>query len=137
MKLNLKNPKYEWTVVQKTDFVIQVKAWKYGEMYDEWIWNIYVLIFDTHPLFKEENREAAKHSIPFHGGCTYDSFNTTGPLLGIEYDWQKEASYIKVGNDYNHYGDSFFTSCDPKDGIPWSIEKDISEIYEVLEGWPK
>lgn len=132
MNFNFNKPAYEWNVISENNFLIQLRAWRSS---DEWIWNVYAYIYEGHPLFAEEHREFVKYGLPFHGGCTFDLIGTTQPLMGIKYTWQRESKYIKVGCDYNHYEDERFNSSDPREGVPWRIQEDVKELYEVLKQW--
>ncbi len=128
-QMNFTNPAYEWTTRGK-DFNIQIRAWKTSDTeFGVWVWNVYALISEKHPLFKTP---AATKSLHFHGGCTFDQVVTALPVEGIEYDWQKEYSYIKVGSDYAHYMDNYEQE-DPKNGIPWAVQRDAEELFKELE----
>lgn len=128
-ELNFNHLAYEWTPVKNKDFTIQVRGWKFGESErDTWKWNVYAFIFDTHPMFgKFEWAEC----LPMHGGVTYDKVITTEPAVK-KYDHQATHKVMKYGCDYQHYGDEYFESCDPKDGIPCDIRRDVRELYEHL-----
>lgn len=116
----------EWLL--KTDtFGIMIRAWKLS---DDWVWNMYVLIYDNHPLFSDAE---AVCDLDFHGGCTFEEKITHAPARGIRYDWQKERSYLKVGCDYHHYWDDHFMRCDPADGIPGTIQADAQRLFEELK----
>ena len=119
-------PSYEWTIAQNKTFSVTVYAWHRG---DDFGWNVYAHIFESHPLFNDV--EAAK-ALPFHGGCTYDHLLTDEPAGGIQYDWQKVDKTLKVGSDYQHYTDDCFMTCDPADGIPHSIEVDAVKLVITL-----
>lgn len=116
----------EWIVKAKT-FGIQVRCWNLS---GDWVWNMYALIYDNHPLFEDPERA---YNLGFHGGCTYDEKISSEPARGIRYDWQKLRSMLKVGCDYNHYGDEYFNQCSPEDGIPLGILLDAEALYKQLE----
>ena len=128
-KFNFDKPAYEWRVFGNNDFSVLVRAW--GRTDGTWTWNIYANLFDSHPLHGEPAR--AKE-LPFHWGCTYDSYITTEPSEGIKYDFQKVGKVLKVGNDYAHYQDDWAMCSDPQDGIPYRIQSDVRIlIAELLE----
>lgn len=134
-ELNFDKLAYEWTPAQEKTFTITVRCWETGGVpgviESKFIWNVYAHIFDTHPLFLEVER--AK-DLPFHGGCTYDKFITTEPTTPVDQraSYEKTSRCIKVGSDYAHHMDDEFESANPKDGIPWSIRRDIEELFTML-----
>lgn len=117
---------HEWTFKTST-FGIQIRCW---DLSGSWVWNMYALIYDNHPLFLEPERAT---DLDFHGGCTYDEKFTQEPARGIKYEWQKARSMLKIGCDYNHYCDTYFNQCGPEDGIPSSIQEDAQRLYRQLE----
>jgi len=116
----------EWTLKTNT-FGIQIRCW---DLSGRWVWNMYALIYDNHPLFKDPERA---YNLDFHGGCTYDEKISSEPARGIKYDWQKLRSMLKIGCDYNHYRDDYFNECRPEDGIPLEIQQDAESLYRQLE----
>ncbi|MNV72763.1 hypothetical protein D3C71_1658750 [compost metagenome] len=96
---------------------------------DDWVWTMYALVYDNHPLF---NTPQSVCDLEFHGGCTYDEKFTVEPARGVRYDWQKASTYLKIGCDYNHAWDEFYTRCDPADGIPAAIQRDAQRLYDDL-----
>lgn len=119
--------KNEWFVQKKT-FTIQINAWEISP--DNWVWNVYANIFESHPLFSKVEEAI---DLPFHGGCTLDELHTTEPASGIIFDWQKVRKTLKVGCDYNHYCDEYFNHYNPDDGIPIQIKKDVELLIAELE----
>ncbi len=124
--MNFGTPAYEW-IIRGKDFAVQIRAWNKNS--EEWAWNIYALIFEAHPLFQKPEQTKQLH---FHGGCTYDALFSSKPLEGIQYDWQREIQYIKVGSDYQHYMDHYENE-DPKQGIPFSLQRDAEILFKELE----
>ncbi len=119
-------PLHNWWYRQDS-YLIEVQCTK---RLGEYIWTIYAYIYDKHPLFHEP--DLAKN-LPFHGGCTFDVKVIYTPLKGVQYDWQKTSETVKVGADYNHDGDYYFTTCNPVDGIPYRIINDINDLSQALE----
>tara|TARA_R110000822_G_scaffold62759_2_gene154515 strand:+ start:828 stop:1208 length:381 start_codon:yes stop_codon:yes gene_type:complete len=104
------------------NFNVVIKAWRPTE--SRWAWNIYVNLFERHPLF--ESNEAILN-LPFHGGVTYDKSSRdeylNGDLRGL----------VKiVGCDYMHLYDDF-ENCSPLDGIPYSIKMDAEGLFRKLK----
>jgi len=128
--MNFENVKYEWNVVSTDSFSITIVAWHLKE--HEWKWNAYVYLSENHELFAEP--QTAIDNIPFHGGCSYDQYITMIPSLGIRYSWQKSHTVLKLGCDYNHYGDEYYSGCAPEYGVPFTIQDDVKRIYEYLKG---
>lgn len=120
-------PSYEWTIHQSKTFSVTVRSW---HRHDGFGWNVYANIYDTHPMFG--NVEWAMN-LPLHGGCTLDQLITIAPSQGIKYDWQREQKTLKVGSDYQHYGDEYFMHFDPLQGIPSSILRDANELVQCLQ----
>ncbi len=124
---NFKKTK-QW-IAPGNGFSVEVQAWI---SIDGYIWNLYAHIFETHPIF-EDNQ--AINNLPVHGGVSYDSESVNQPLGGVRYDWQKVSKVKKVGCDYNHLGDDYFTLCDGSEGMPTEIERDAKELFEFLENY--
>ena len=86
---------------------------------DDWMgpfrWCLYAHIFSSHPLYAELEVEASAgdgavplwstvcQSLPFHKGCTYTA------LLQ-----EASTTYWKLGSDYNHLHDDYFTKLSPE-----------------------
>lgn len=98
----------------------------------DFTWCVYALVYENHPEFS--NPEKLIESLPFHRGCTYDEKYSTAPARGIRYDWQKEHSWLKIGCDYHHYGDDYYQSLNPEDGLPQCIINDAQKIFNSLNG---
>jgi len=132
--MNFDELAYEWTPVQAKNYTITIRAWftkgLQGITQDEWHWNVYAHIFESHPLFQDVNK--AIQCLPFHGGVTYDQKITSEPAQGTRWDWQKVHTSLKIGCDYSHYGDEYFADCDPKEGVPLDIQDDVKALNEVL-----
>ena len=130
IQLTINEPAREWTVfTDRKNFSVQLRAW-YN--HDHWGWNLYALIFDTHPL--HQNVEAAL-DLPFHYGATYNKRIVTSPAQGIRYNFDRVSDVLKVGNDYAHYQDDWAMTSDPKDGIPGRIQEDAIMLAETLSAF--
>jgi hypothetical protein len=111
-------------------FSVEVYSWKDG---DEFRWNVYAYLFDTHPMFN--NVKWAK-MLPFQRGCNYSKYITYEPATKREEQWEQTAKLQKLGCDYNHYGD-YFECDDPKDGISSTVLRDanllVKELQEIFD----
>lgn len=115
----------EWVIYRDRNFSVLVRGWKSG---DEFKWNVYANIFDTHPMFG--NVDAMK-CLPLHGGPTYDRVITMEPAGGIMYEWQKQEKSYKIGSDYSHAWDNYENDS-YEDGIPPMIRHDAEELAQHL-----
>ena len=92
-------------------------------------WCVYIYIFPDHPKFKEfvddSMYSSATDNIPFHGGCTFNR-----PV----FDADGVKQYIKVGCDYNHYGDVLYTYMDTKEAA-YSVFADAEQLYNYMIGY--
>lgn len=133
-------PTTAWRVYSEKTFGVEVVAWSTivdvnfltGKPTYGWNWNVYAHIFEEHPIYDDVE---AILSLPFHGGFSYDEKFTRTPLRGIQYDFQQEINYIKVGSDYAHYGDEHFRECLPSDGVPLSIQYDVHALVAALQNY--
>lgn len=127
--LNLKQ-RFEW-VFKGKDFGIIVSCHGLDrDAHDNWAWCLYALIYDSHPLFNDA--ESAIENLPWHGDCTYEERFFQEPARGIRYQWQRKGEWLKIGCDYSHYGDEFYRSESPEDGIPASIQRDAQALFDAL-----
>lgn len=126
IELKTDSPSYEWMVYKCKHFGVQVRAWPKSDGFG---WNVYALIYDSHPLFNDVERAM---NLPFHNGATLDDRITQSPARGIRYDWQKTYQWLKVGSDYQHYQDEHFCEYDPAKGIPWEIKCDVMSLVGAL-----
>ena len=116
-------------------FSVEIKAWnsKYTG-YNNFMWNIYVHIYERNPLFTMVDTVM---NLSFHGGVSFDEITTTSPAKWIIHEWQKERRTLTVGCDYNHFRDDYFNNCDPEDGIPDRVllgaKNLINEVLGLLE----
>lgn len=115
----------EWVIYKDRNFSVYVRGWKSGE---EFKWNVYGCIFDTHPLF---GKVEAMKSMPLHGGPTYDRLIVAEPAEGIKYEWQRVEKSYKIGSDYSHAFDNYEESS-YEDGIPPMIRHDAEELAKYL-----
>lgn len=120
---------YGWYIAKEKTFTVEVKAWDkgYGDK-KNWGWNVYAYVYDTHPLFS--NNDALKN-LPLHCGCTFDQLSITQPLE-LEYDFQKVNHCKKVGSDYMHLYDEDMERSNPEYGIPYNVLGDAKELVEAL-----
>jgi hypothetical protein len=117
------------------DFLIEVVRWEsmteetYNRIKNEigldngrYVWNIYCYIYPKHRLFEGISGEGDCPVNVFHGGCTFEKWNTK--LNG-------EVTSKQYGCDYNHYGDDGYTWMEtPMQAI--TIFNDAQEIFEEL-----
>lgn len=129
IKLVFDKPAHEWSVYQCKDFGVTVRAWPRSN--NSWTWNVYAMIYDTHPLHQNVGGALA---LPFHGGPTLDNRIVTSPAQGIRYDWQRVHDVLKVGSDYAHAYDEWAEESNPADGIPFRIQCDVRELIAELSG---
>lgn len=125
--IEFKTPKkaVEWSIYQDRNFSVVIRGWKSAE---EFKWNVYAYIFDTHPLF---GKVEAMMSLPFHGGPTFDRVIRQEPAGGIKYDFQKVENFYKIGSDYSHAYDNYENDS-YDDGIPAMIHHDAEELAQYL-----
>lgn len=87
---------------------VEVKAW-----FDKkWQWNIYAHIFPGHELYSDDQSIL---ELPMPGGVTFDKEDTSKPLGGIKFDWQRESHSKVVGCDYGHIWDDYDNHPSPFD----------------------
>ena len=114
-----------WFLRGKT-FSVEVKLHSEKSVFDdgtegEFRWCVYAYVFKTHALFStfESDRiyQAATENIPLHGGCSYLT---------------RSPDVVKVGCDYNHLHDSFYTYlAGSEDSI--SVFQDANNLFDWLE----
>lgn len=121
------NPSVEWKLKQHKTFSVTANAWMSG---DKWNWNVYALIYESHPLFNEPGY--AIQNLPFHGGCTFDKVITFAQSGGNEYDKRDPVKTLKLGSDYAHLNDDYDNHPSGFDGIPYNIERDAQELFDTL-----
>lgn len=97
---------------------------------------LYCLIFDNHPLFtkltslKPYDYSHASNilNFPFHGGVTYAL-----PILSHDLKGELKLGSIRIGCDYNHYGDEYYNE---DRNFPYALRSvcnDAQQLYEYLE----
>jgi len=120
--------KVEFKIKSTKDFSVVAIGWKSR---DQWNWNVYANIFESHPLFNDA--EKAKN-LPFNCGCTFDKLITESPTKDKSewYDFDREYKTLKVGSDYNHIHDDYDNHPSPFDGLPGFIERDALELVKSL-----
>jgi len=118
-------------IAREKTHTVEVVAWscKGINSEDVWHWNVYAYVYNTHPLFSQP--EFLQSNLPLHYGPTLEERHVITPVLGIKYDWQKEARTLKFGSDYSHYTDPE-DHPSPIHGIPNNIEQDALELAEWL-----
>jgi len=134
VELNIKPPATEWTVYRDKTFTVTVRCWnrEMPEGWDEkWNWNVYANIFEEHPCFGEVERLV--ETLHMHGGCTYEKLHTIDEARGNRYEWQRSSKMLKIGSDYVHYGDDYFESSRPSDGIPYDVQEDCKILVAQLK----
>jgi len=89
----------------------------------EYCYCLYVIIGKNHRLYekaskgKEDDYEYGDEIYPnWHKGCTFYHVNN---------------KYIKIGCDYQHYGDEPFLY-DDSDEVPEKIKQDIIDLYQYF-----
>ncbi len=87
-------------------------------------WCLYVVIGNTHPLFKEacdngEDQYGYDHGDKiypnWHGGCTF---------------YDKQETYVKIGCDYQHVWDEQYWNCTE---MPGDVEDDARDLFKFFE----
>lgn len=102
----------------------------------DWRWCAYLTITENHPLFDKDVDFWHDYC---HCGCTFfettekGSFNTWGSSFE-DRDFDTFTKYRVIGMDFSHYRDNF--DVDPKDGIPWYIEKCAMELFNATNPNP-
>lgn len=89
-------------------------------------WFIYVYLYPKHPLFEGNSRSdeySSETGINFHCGCTYKDriFENNGNI-----------KCVKLGCDYVHYGDDFYSEIDVTDTHNF-VKSDAEEIFKTLK----
>ena len=90
--------------------------------FGEHCWCLYVLIFNTHPLFEKAYKNKSDYDLDlgdelygaFHGGCTY---------------YNKQKDWVKIGCDYQHLGDERFLE---QEDLPQEIIADARDLYNFF-----
>lgn len=116
----------EWTVEKGKNWSVTVKGWNNGTHN---CWNVYLNVSDSHQYFSEQ--EDFFHSLPFHGGATYDRIITTkwpNPC----HDFQRDIVMRKIGSDYQHLYDNLKEES-IKDGIPYRVLRDAETLAEHVK----
>lgn len=118
-------PSQSWFIRSKT-FSVEVKLHSENPAFNdgfggEFRWCVYAYIFPKHPLFpkfeSDQIYQDATEIMPLHCGCSY---------------LKRSADVVKVGCDYNHLHDDFYTHLEgPEDAL--SVFNDANELFDWLE----
>jgi len=115
----------ECFLIQGEHFNVEIKHTFRGSggYLGEHNWCLYVVIGTEHR--KSRRARAAKYDYDtdlgdkiypdWHGGCTY---------------YNKQKTYVKIGCDYNHSGDEYYSHCDK---LPREILEDAEKLYRFFE----
>jgi len=90
-------------------------------------WCVYAYIYPNHPYFEKIDQTGATYqdaltTMPLHCGASLFAC----PMYG------GKVTSIKVGADYNHYKDDYFTYYNTKEEA-YEVFKDADELFEWLE----
>lgn len=133
--MRLSNEKKVWGYCpQKREFLIEIVRWnrpllkflnQEGIVADqiEYIWNIYIYIYDKHPLFSTlKSPDWNEFPIEMHGGVTYSQWY---------YDKDVHCYCKQYGCDYMHLGDDSYKETKDIDNVA-AIYCDAKIIYREL-----
>lgn len=89
----------------------------------EHTWCLYVILGKNHPLSDKARNNSCGYDLSlgdnlyhgWHGGCTY---------------YNKQDSYVKIGCDYCHLGDEYFTH---EESMPHEVLNDAADLYRFFE----
>lgn len=109
-------------------FTVEIKCWQWSDT--EWAWNIYVHVFDNHPLFKTPR--VVYENAPLSGGCTFDRAEINSPFEGVVYTHQRVNKKYTFGCDYRHIWDDDYSLNGP-DLMPCKIKNDAEELFKWME----
>lgn len=89
-------------------------------------WCVYAYIYPKHPHFSNfsgaDMWQDSATCLPLHGGPTY-----------LEYPmYNGEVTSVKVGCDYNHLHDTYFTHCATKEEA-YEVFEDAEILYNFLK----
>lgn len=119
----------ECFLIQGKDFNVEIKHTYRNlgvSMYDllgEHTWCLYVIIGPKHRKSRRARANKRDYDTDlgdkiypnWHCGCTY---------------YSKQKTYVKIGCDYNHVGDEYFSHCDK---LPQEILDDAEQLYKFFE----
>ena len=109
---------------------VEAKAWTNHN--NEWQWNVYAHINETHPIYGDHDKIM---DLPVYKGVTFDEIRTTGPMGGLEYDWQKIHSIKTIGCDFQHLDDERLPRPSPfvcGEKLPAHIMICVQDLIEAL-----
>ena len=101
-----------------------------NEYTSKWRWNVYALIFETHPLFKE--KKSLIHDLHFSGGITLEHER-------IIYHKGRDKPFraLKLGSDYQHLWDIETDYGSPLEGVDCRILSDAQLLIDDLKSYIK
>lgn len=90
-------------------------------------WNVYAYIYPKHPHFDKFDRgdgmwQGAASMLDFHGGPTFLAFP----------QFNDEVTCVKVGCDYNHLHDSYYTRLETCEDAE-DVFADAQRLFDRLE----
>ena len=88
-------------------------------------WNVYGYVY----VGKVSLKDIDEDDLPLHCGCTLKEVVMTQDLL---YEDGFTSRVLKIGSDYNHITDRYFTRCDPSSGIPDEVADDALKLLNSL-----
>jgi len=117
---------------KSSNFMVEICHWKNTSSIVfpiENKWNVYVYVYDNHPLFNDITSESLSDygsvSFPLHSGASYHRwfFDNKGKCL-----------YKKIGSDYGHVWDERYSSYETLNEA-YQVEKDAKELFEFMESY--
>lgn len=121
-------PKLEWKKEGNTFAVVVSKHKSYT---DENIWCTYLYIYPKHPAFKMFNRDGGMFEQPHFNCHSYVSYFKAH----LSTKTNEVCSY-QLGWDYNHDGDSYYTSIESVDAAG-TIFYNAEALFNEALAWEK
>jgi len=119
-------PKLEWKKEGNNFSVVVSKHMSYS---GDNIWCIYLYVYPSHPAFSKFNKDGTMWDQPHFDCHSYVSYFQPH----IRYKTGEVASY-QLGWDYNHDGDSWYTSIESAEDAG-SIFFDAEQLFKQAEEW--
>lgn len=121
-------PKLEWKK-QGKDFLVSVS--KHLSFDGDNLWCVYLYVYPKHPAFARFNREGGMWDQPHFDCHSYVSYFQphVDPKTG-------EVVSYQLGWDYNHDGDSYYTSLETAEDAA-SVFYDAQRLYEQATEYGK